>query len=71
MMTLKIGDHAEFHVQSYPPPQPEWQAERVREIRILDHYSDKKGVLVQELSWDKIRSYQYLVLVCGERRCGP
>ncbi len=62
---LKVGDTVLFErSRGYPRPS-EWHPQRVREIRIVEVYEDKEGVLVSEVSWRAIREYEVLVWVIG------
>src|SRR5262245_17603983 len=45
---------------------PEWDPQRVREIRICEEFDDKEGVLVSQVSWRAIEEYEVLILVVGE-----
>ena len=62
---LKVGDIVEFRRGGNPKPQPEWQAQRVKQIRICEEYDDKEGVRVLQVSWRAIRSFECLVVVLG------
>jgi hypothetical protein len=65
---LKIGDMVEFYCSGNPHPQPEWQPQRVEEIRIVEDYDDKEGVPVSQVSWRNIRDYICLVVVLGTEK---
>jgi hypothetical protein len=62
---LRIGDVVEFRCGGYPPPPRDWQPERVEEIRVVEDFDDKEGVLVDAVSWQDISEYYCLVVVLG------
>ena len=67
---LRVGDVVEFHCSSNSPPKQEWQAERVKQIRICEEFDDKEGVRVESATWHDVLDYQCLVVVVGERHWG-
>ena len=64
---LRVGDVAEFQCMGYPQPDPEWDAQVVREICVVEDFDDIEGVPVSQVRWSAIRNYECLVVVSGTR----
>ena len=62
---LRVGDIVEFHRSGNPQPRPEWHAQRVTQIRIVEEFDDKEGIRVEQVSWHAIRNYVCMVVILG------